>query len=146
MARKTGPCWACEEVRGLDGHHVHPREYGGPDNGRLVNICKNCHDILHSEAEYYYKHGKLHHLDRTIPANTSHGLKIRQLVAAVVKAKQMFEAGEVDSGEQRRMTQISWDSDQELLLAHAVKKSMGFKSLERAIKKLVFDKYMELQR
>ena len=57
----------------------------------------------------------------------------------------MFMAGQLNSGEQRRMTQISWDSDQELLMAHAVKKGMHFKSLERAIKELVFAKYRELQ-
>lgn len=144
--RKTGKCWACSELRGLDGHHRAPVEYGGPQDGELVDICKSCHDTIHSEAEYYYKHGKLNNLNSTHPANTRTGTNLRILIADIVKTKQLFQAGEFDSGEQRRMTQISWASDQELLMAHAVKKAMHFKSLERAIKKLVFDKYMDLQR
>lgn len=144
MARKTGKCWACNELRGLDGHHIFPREYGGPDDGELVNICKSCHDIIHDEAEFYYKNGQLRLLDKIHAPDTFIGKNLRILIAKIIKAKQMFEAGEVNSGEQRRMTQISWSSDQELLMAHAVKKAMHFKSLERAIKHLVFEKYREL--
>lgn len=146
MAFKSGICWSCHNRRPVESHHMHPLEYGGKDDGPQVPLCADCHNILHKEGEYYYKNGKFHELDSTIPFESGgFGERIRQLIAYLVKAKAAYTAGHIDAGEQRRMTQISWDNDQELLIAHAVKRAMGFKSLERAIKKLVFDKWMNLQ-
>lgn len=143
---KSGKCWSCHNKRPVESHHVHPLEYGGKKDGLQVPLCADCHNILHKEGEYFYKNGKFYELDSTIPYQPNgFGERIRQLIAALVKAKAAYVAGNVDAGEQRRITQISWDSDQELLMAHAVKKAMNFKSLERAIKKLVFDKWMDLQ-
>lgn len=148
MAYKAGLCYACGKRRPVESHHCHPLEYGGKDDGRQELICADHHNILHREAETYYKTGKFQELDSIIPFNpdpASHGYRIRELIAIVVKAKQLFNSGEVNAGEQRLMTQISWDSKEELLIAHDVKRMMNFTSLPRAIKQLVFEKYQELQ-
>ncbi len=148
MAYKSGVCHCCTKKRPVEGHHVWPLELGGPDDGPKVNICGDCHSLIHKEADMYFKHGKFQDLDHTIPFEQPDGTgkRIRELIAKIVKAKQLFAAGEGDTGEQRRMTQISWDSDQELLIAHDVKRMMKFKSLERAIKHLVFEKFQQLNR
>ena len=146
MAYKSGKCWCCHKTRPVESHHLHPLEYGGEKDGQQVLICADCHNVLHKEAEFYFKHGKFQELDFTIPFQPGKiGERIRQLIAHVVKAKQLYLAGEINAGEQRRMTQISWDNDQELLIAHEVKRRMRFKSLERAIKALVFEKYQQLK-
>lgn len=145
MAYKSGVCWSCHKKRPVESHHIHPLEYGGKEDGAQVNICADCHNVLHKEATHYSKHGSFQDLDSTIPFKEGGtGDRIRQLIAYVVKAKAAFQAGEVNAGEQRRMTQISWDNDAEHRMAHAVKQAMGFKSLERALKRLVHEKYMSL--
>jgi len=146
VAYKSGKCWSCRKDRPVESHHLHPLEYGGEQNGEQQLICADCHNVLHKEAEFYYKHGHFQDLDRTIPFQPGKtGERIRQLIAVVVKAKQAFMAGEINAGEQRRMTQISWDNDEEHLIAHEVKRRMKFKSLERAIKHLIFEKYQQLK-
>lgn len=146
MAYKSGKCYACHKHRPVQGHHIKPVEYGGPKDGRLVNICADCHNILHREAEVYYKHGKFQDLDQTIPyVQGGFGERLRQLIAEVIIQRQQFDAGLTEISEQRLMTQISWDSDQELLLAHDVKRRMKFKSLARMLKHLVFEQYQRLQ-
>ena len=145
MSYKSGKCYACEKKRPVQSHHIHPLEYGGEKDGPQVLICADCHNVLHKEAEYYAKHGKFQELDSTIPFEPGKlGERIRILIAHVIQGKAAYKAGIVNAGDQRRMTQISWDNDQELRMAHAVKEQMKFKSLERAIKKLVFDKYLDL--
>ncbi|QIG74884.1 hypothetical protein EVC12_249 [Rhizobium phage RHph_I42] len=147
MAYKSGVCYACGRKRPVESHHVHPLEYGGKQEGRQELICADCHNILHREGEHYHKHGSFQELDHIIPFNpdpTSHGYRIRELAGAVIAAKNLFNSGEVNAGEQRLMTQVSWDSQEELLIAHDVKRMMGFKSLPRAIKALVFEKHQQL--
>lgn len=149
MAFKSAKCWACHRHRPVQSHHVHILEYGAAKDSEQVLICADCHSIVHKEGEHYAKTGKFQDLDRTIPHTTpdGYGYRLRELIAKLVLAKRQFETGDSqDSDEQRRMTQISWDSDAELRMAHAVKTAMKFKSLPRAMKHLVFEKYQELQR
>lgn len=144
MARKLGTCEGCGERRPVEGHHITPLNYGGPKDGPLAYICASCHDIIHNEAEHFYKHGKSTTvLVELMAKNRRVGTNIANLSVAIIKAKQAFASGDVGVGEQRRMTQISWDSDEERLMAHAVKTSLGFKSLERAIKHLVREAYIK---
>lgn len=143
MARKTGICECCLQKRPIEGHHKHPLEYGGRQDGELAYICASCHDIIHSEAEHFTKHGKSTPV--LIEAQgTVAGKNLAKLASIIVKAKIAYQSGAIESaGEQRLMTQISWDSNEERLMAHAVKTAMGFKSLERAIKHLVKEAYIK---
>ena len=145
---KSGICYCCQKKAPVESHHLHPLEYGGKQDGEQVNLCATDHSIAHREAEFYSKHGRFQELDYTIPyeEGDTYGFRIRRVIAMIIKAKAAFRSGEVDHEEQRRITQISWDSNEEPAMAHEVKRMMGFKSLERALKKLVFDKYMEMQR
>lgn len=144
MAYKSGKCWCCHRKRPVEGHHQIPLSYGGAEDQPLVDICADCHSIIHKEAEYYHKHGRFQDLDYTIPYEPEgFGERIRILIAKIINAKNAFNAGLMGVSQQRRMTQLSWDSEDELKMAHAVKEAMHFKSLERAIKTLVLEKYIE---
>lgn len=146
MSYKTGKCWSCHKKRPVEGHHCYPLEYGFPDDQELVDLCADCHNIAHREATSWYKFGKFQELDHMIPFEKGGtGERIRQLIAKIVKARQAFDSGLTQVSEQRRITQISWDSDEEHAIAHEVKRLMNFKSLERAIKTLVFEKYNQLR-
>ena len=142
----SGKCWCCRQQRPVDGHHIAPLEYGGDRNGKQVKLCKSCHSLAHYEAEYYFTHGKYAEIDNTVPESTSMGARLRKLTNKIIKTKLEFEEGlrSVDH-EQRRMSQISWDSQQELDMAHDVKRALNFTSLERAIKLCVFEMHKALQ-
>lgn len=147
MAYKSGICYCCHKRRPVEAHHTHPLEYGGRDDGEKVDLCADDHNIAHKEAEYYAKNGKFQEIDITIPyVENGYGHRLRIVIAKIIKAKNLYESGAIEGAdEQRLMTSISWESKEHLRIAHAVKEAMHFKSLPRAIMKLVFDKYAELQ-
>jgi len=50
MAERGAKCSNCGNHRDLHIHHVHPVKDGGtPEIDNLVPLCKDCHDIEHSE-------------------------------------------------------------------------------------------------
>jgi hypothetical protein len=120
-------------------------EYGGHKHGTQVFLCESCHGTLHKEAENYYKTGKFQHLFE-IYVNPVALERIQKLIKALIVAKQQYVNGVGhDSNDQRRMTQISWPSDTTLQIAHAVKKSRGFSSLDRMIQTLVAEEAIRLK-
>jgi hypothetical protein len=145
MAYKSDKCWVCLNLRPVDSHHVVPLEYGGKKQGTQVMLCESCHGTLHKEAEHYHKTGKFQHLF-DIYTNAVALDKIQRLITALLRAKNLYLSGAgVDNNDQRRMTQISWPSETTLQIAHAVKKSRGFKSLDRLIQTLVAEEAIRLK-
>jgi len=145
MAYRSGQCWICHSLAPVDSHHIKPQVYGGDKDGKQVNLCAMCHDTLHREAEHYDKHGAYHILDQAYPEHTGKGDRIRRLIKILLDTKHAYIADGEQDNDQRRMSQVSWDSTQELQMAHAVKVALGFTSLERAIKECVFTMYKGLK-
>lgn len=146
MAYKSGRCWCCEEQRPVDSHHLRPLEYGGDKNGEQVYLCKGCHSLAHYEAEYYYSTGKYMEIDATVPKETPMGRRLRQLISVIVSTKLEFEDSGSPQNDQRRNTQISWDTMEELAMAHDVKRALKIRSLQRAIKLCVFEMHSALRK
>ena len=145
MTYKSGKCFVCNNLRPVDSHHVVPLEYGGQKHGKQVFLCESCHGTLHKEAENYYKTGKFQHLHE-IYQNPVALNQIQRLIKPLLTAKHQYLNGVgVDNNDQRRMTQISWPSDTTLQIAHAVKKSRGFSSLDRMIQTLVAEEAIRLK-
>jgi len=138
MAYTSGRCYCCEKERPVDNHHVAPLEYGGDRDGRQVKLCKSCHSLAHYEAEYYHKNGAFNQIDSTIPETSPMGVRLRKLIRKIVDTKLVFEDGGEQENDQRRMSAISWDSKEELAMAHEVKRALGFTALDRALKQCVY--------
>jgi hypothetical protein len=145
MTYKSGICWCCEEKRPVDSHHIHPLEFGGNSDGKQVLLCKSCHSIAHYESEYYFVTGRYLEIDETFPETEERGKQIRKLISRIVFHKTNWLASGQDQNDQRRMTQISWNSLEELQLAHDVKRALNHRSLERAVKTCVFEMYKALK-
>jgi hypothetical protein len=145
MAYSSGKCWVCHELAAVDMHHCAPLNYGGDKDGKQVALCAKCHDTLHREAEHYDKHGRYHILDTSYAGETDKGKRIRRLIKILLDTKHAYIIDGEQDNDQRRMSQVSWDSTQELQMAHAVKVALGFTSLERAIKECVFTMYKGLK-
>ena len=145
MPYKSGICWACQKRKPVDSHHLRPLEYAGDANGEQVLLCKSCHSLAHYEAEYYYKNGQYQELHHTAPKETDYGQRMRYLTNIIVKTKLKWEDQGRQQNDQRRMSQISWDDEEELAMAHAVKRALKLNSLERAIKFCVYEVHKALQ-
>ena len=101
-------CSACRvETPVLDKHHVWPVQYGGRMDGKMVDICGNCHKTVH-------------HFEGKNDLPPKH---LVDLVAAVRYAKRMFEAGRtvaLDKRSQGGTIKLSTD-DAELLKALSIR-------------------------
>lgn len=140
MARRKGYCYCCPEDRSellqpVEGHHVIPVEYNGPEDGKKVDICATCHDLIHAEAEYYAEHGEF---------DAEHMTQKQELLANyIVQAKLRFLAtGKKKADTARNMVAISL-SNEELLALHTLKKALGFRSLQRLLKHLIIEAYIK---
>lgn len=145
MSYQSGTCWCCRQQRPIDYHHVSPIAYSGPRDGKQVPLCGACHKLAHYEAEYYFANGHYHEIDTTIPESTGMGIRLRKLAQKIIETKQQWLDNGQDDAEQRRMTQISWASSEELAMAHDLKRALKFTSLERAIKFCVFEVHKALR-
>lgn len=146
MAYKAGECWCCRGHKPVDNHHIEPLEYGGDKDGKQVPLCKTCHSTAHYEAEHYYKNGKYFLIDETIPETSEEGYRLRRLARKIVATKLKWETTGEEENDQRRMSQISWDSQEELAMAHEVKRALKFTALDRALKQCVYIVYDGLKR
>lgn len=137
MARRRGKCYCCPIERAdilqpVEGHHVIPVEYGGPEDGTKVDICASCHDLVHAEAEHLAKTG-------SFEGELTNKQEI--LAKYILQAKLRFMAsGKEKADSARNMMQVSFTKE-ELLIAHDLKKKLGFKSLPRMVKHLILEAY-----
>lgn len=139
-------CWVDGKKNISDQHHIAPVEYGGPQDGLTVPLCPVCHRLVHREAAAIGK-GKTPYQyvnDENYEDKEQYN-KAMFLVGYIVQAKQRFDnTGEKKAKGARNMIQISCTRE-ELLVAHDVKKQLGFRSLERTLKYLILDKWKQLK-
>lgn len=137
--RDIGLCWACpkgKKKKARERHHILPVEWGGPKEGRLVNLCPTCHTELHDLARAVIQQE---------PIKENYSERVILLARYAVEQYNRFKAtGEKKAKGARHMAQVSFTRD-ELAIAHDVKKSLGFRSLERTIKFLIIDKWKQLK-
>lgn len=131
MAYKRGTCYVCDEEKPVQEHHLIPLEYGGPKDGPLITICPTCHLISHYEAEIFYKTGDYGSLGSQFKGEV---LKRAQgVIDRIVAARLRFEAHGKPAEDARRRVNINV-SHEELLMLHALKRVLGFRSLERLVR------------
>lgn len=139
MARRQALCYACPPTKAtrqqaVDSHHVIPVEYDGPEDGKQVDVCPSCHDLVHNVAEHYSKTGVMR--DDLTPNQ-------RLLVNYIVQAKARFQAsGKTKADNARNQVQVGF-SNEELAALHELKRRLGFRSLERLLKHLVFQEIVK---
>jgi hypothetical protein len=135
MAYKSAKCYVCRDTGPSQSHHLIPLEYGGPKDGPQIDICPRCHLVCHYEAEAVYKTSEYLQLDATYPDLKAYE-RAEEVINLIVRARLQFEDKGVAAEDARRRVSFSCSSD-ELLLLHSLKKSAGFKSLERFLKAVV---------
>lgn len=136
MAYKKGECYVCEERKPVQDHHLLPREYGGPKNGPTILLCPTCHLACHYEAELFYKTGDFGQLTELYEGNALH--RAKRVIDKILQARTQFEDDGKPATDARRGVNLNLTHD-ELALLHALKKVMGFRSLERLIKTCIMD-------
>lgn len=148
-ARKS--CYVCQKLSYTDKHHIRPVVYGGPENGRTVDLCATCHREVHEDAESRFAGtlapysvnfdfgNNLHVNDRS----KSQRLAILSLYIFNTK-RDFVDSGKVKSDTARNMMQVSLEAD-ELAIAHELKRALGFKSLERLVKHLLVEKWQKVR-
>lgn len=135
-------CFVCHRKNISDQHHIIPVEYGGPKSGLTVPLCPTDHRNVHREAESIFKSGEPgNYINQKSYPDVGQRNRANFLAHYVLRAKGRFTAsGKTKADDARNMAQVSF-SNQELAIAHALKKQLGFRSLERMIKFLILDKY-----
>lgn len=142
-------CWVDGVKNVSDKHHISPVEYGGPEDGLTVPLCPTCHRNIHREAETRFK---TQNAEAEKYVNTDNYPdpeaydRALFLATYVLQSKLRFVAsGKEKADTARNMAQISFTKE-ENLVAHDVKRQLGFRSLERAIKHLINEKWLELKK
>lgn len=141
MPLQSRCCYVCNAPDEVDRHHVIPVEYGGPRNGKTVDLCTRHHRLVHRAAESYYKKGVYTANFLRIDPNSEERKRAEILVKYIIRAKGEHEAsGKALADDARNMVQISC-TPEELMIFHAVKQQLCISSLPRAIKALVLNHY-----
>ena len=136
MAYKKGECYVCEEKKPVQDHHLIPLEYGGPKNGPTILLCPTCHLTCHYESELFYKTGDFGQLEIVFEGSILH--RAKRVIEKIIQARTQFEDEGAPAKDARRRVNLNLSHD-ELALLHALKKVMGFRSLERLIKSCIMD-------
>jgi hypothetical protein len=113
----------------LQKHHIIPKEYGGPVEGPLLEVCATCHLNIHYTAEAEYKNKIALYLlpDQRVRATL--------YVDAIKKAKQIYESvSGADNLKKKVMIELT---QKDLARLHKCKADKGFSSLEKYLKHLI---------
>lgn len=121
---KYGNCQICGEYDHLEGHHVVPVSYGGPQDGLMINICGNCHFRIHKMAEAFMskKNKTVNNLfitDQLLKQASPY-------IKAIMDAKRRKEDGEVDIYKPRRKMIVVNLSDYEWERIKKISRDQGF--------------------
>lgn len=138
--RLVPPCVLCPNERkqpGTHGHHLRPVEYGGSADGRLLRLCPTCHGQVHAYEKQAAKVGSGFVLD--LPSDPPW----RQVVGILLKQKAEFQARGVPAQDARRRVGASL-TDDELKMAHFVKRATGASSLDEMVKTLIKSAYKKI--
>ena len=122
-----------------------PLEYGGAKDGKQVNLCATCHNIVHREGEHYFKHGEFDQIE-TVANTPRHAARLKKLAGHISTARINFEDGNSQFKDQRLTSVVHWNSEAERQIAHIVKTAIGATSLDKAIRAIVLEKYERLKR
>lgn len=134
-------CFVCNEPDEVDAHHVLPCEYGGPRDGKTVDLCTRHHRVVHRAAESYAKTGEYTKNYLRLSTDTGERQRAEVLVRYILYQKREHEDSGKALADTARNTVAVQCTPEELALFHAVKTQMGMKSLARAIKLLVMKEY-----
>lgn len=129
-------CPICKQLKYLEGHHIIPISYGGPVDGKMINICESCHFAIHKTAESL--------MAKTVKGknwfSSEEQLKIAApYVQAIIEAKRDMMEGNnpaLFNKPVRRMFQV-WLSKLEMQRLHKVKRDRGYKNLDKFIEDLL---------
>src|ERR1700740_900273 len=95
-------CTTCPTVtESIHSHHVIPVAYGGKKNGLRVNLCGNCHNLVHKYIE---------NLDDIPPPELTRLVEVGRL------AKAQFMAGNLEARDRRPTLLIPLTVDDTKLL------------------------------
>lgn len=130
-----------------DLHHIIPVELGGPESGQRVPLCPTCHRRVHREGEYRFRtgdQGKFVNAD--LYPEPAEEVRASMLASYICEAKRRFLAsGKQKADESRNIIQVHMKPD-ELAMAHDLKRSLGFNSLERMVKTIILEKWNSIRR
>lgn len=113
----------------LQKHHIIPKEYGGPEEGPLLDVCASCHLNIHYTAEAEYRNQTALYL---LPDQRT---RASIYVDAIKKAKTIFE--ESQGGQNIKRKVIIELTTEELIKLHKVKSDKGFSSLQKYLQYLI---------
>lgn len=114
----------------LQGHHIIPKEYAGPVDGPLLDVCATCHLNIHYTAETEYKGEQASYL---LPAQRH---RAHEYVETIKRAKQVFETA--GGGENLKRKVMLMIPQKDLTRMHKRKSDKGFTSLEKYLLDLIY--------
>ena len=114
----------------LQGHHIIPREYGGPKEGPLLDVCATCHLNIHYTAEAEYAGKQPAYL---LPAQRQ---RASVYVEAIKRAKATYESS--GGGENLGKKVMVVLPQKDLVRLHKRKSDKGFSSLEKYLLELIY--------
>lgn len=123
---RFGKCEVCGNETDLEGHHIIPISYGGPKDGKLVNLCESCHFRIHKTAESI--------LAKTVKnKNWFNSLELLKkaspYIQAIIQAKRDYQDGKTNRNIPRRHLIVVELSDNEWSRIKKVQKDKGFSNL-----------------
>ena len=113
----------------LQKHHIIPKEYGGPEDGPLLDVCATCHLNIHYTAEAEYDNREANYL---LPEQA---VRAALYITAIKKAKDNFE--QANGGQNILRKVIIELPTTELTKLHKAKSVAGFKSLQKYMQHLI---------
>lgn len=140
-------CHVCGTKKVSDSHHIVPIEYGGAESGKQVPLCPTCHRHVHKEGEYYVRHGRWgEYVNENNYPDLGQLSRAKLLAHYIAESIKRFRStGKAKADDSRNIIQVSLTVD-ELALTHDLKRKLGFKSLERLMKHLIFEKWEALKK
>lgn len=123
-AKHIDKCPICLNITKLEGHHVVPKEFGGPENGPMILLCSSCHHNCHYQAENDYK-GKT---KVYFPPDQME--RAKPVIFEILRAKQLYETRRDTEVKQLRRVIVNVP-DKTLKNLHRLKADKGFKSLDK---------------
>ena len=120
----------------LQKHHIIPKEYGGPHEGPLLEVCATCHLNIHYTAEAEYKGVSCAYLLADQRERAS------RYVEAIKRAKQVFETSH--GGENLNKKVMIELPQKDLVRLHKLKADRGFTSLEKYLLSLIYEQFKRL--
>lgn len=115
----------------LQKHHIIPKEYGGPEDGPLLDVCASCHLNIHYTAEAEYNNKETNYL---LPEQRQ---RATEFIISIKRAKDVFERSNGGKNILRKII-IELPSE-DLIKLHKAKADAGFTSLQKYLHTLIMN-------